>query len=1036
VASIPYSTQHIDYLQRTGVTPALLPSSSTYASAPVEMRRLWRVAGVGRVDKSPVVEGQHKREFGLPQMDRSQPPVSAEQYAGLPSQDLLMGLYGHTIPLAFLIVGEPKGVAIHLGTWAETGERTTAASVVSALLRSLHPDIALENVEGRLSRPPKSGLVLGVPMSKPPDSNNGALPLDRLIRAMSGANWASLVLALPVPEPELNALRNSALKEMAQVSAAKEAPQPIPLAQHYFELLQVFQRTLTEGLAVGAWRTAVYLLGDSDSYPRLASLWRGIFSGPASLPEPVRVAENSAVADWAVGWALPEVIGAPGPGDYRRPYEFQTLLNSSQLAAYVHLPQLETCGFRVTTVPSFDTVPKSDTGGLQLGAVIDRGHTTTNDYSLDPNALTRHAFIAGVTGSGKTNTVFHLLKQMAKANVPFLVIEPAKTEYRALLTDPELGLCLRVYTVGDERIAPFRLNPFEVVGWPKTPVGVHIDLLRSVFTASFGMWTPLPQVLEQCLHGIYRDHGWDTATNTNPRSDGKSNIVSAFPTLSDLLAKVEEVTQQLGYDPEATSRVRAALRTRINSLRAGGKGLMLDGRRSIPTDDLLSHPTVLELEGMGDDDDKAFMIGLLFIRLVEYRRAMGQLETIRHVLVIEEAHRLLANVAPRGSEETADPRGKAVETFANLLSEIRAYGQGVIVADQIPVKLAPDVIKNTNLKIVHRIVAADDRSVLAGAMAMNERQAGSLATLTRGQAAVFAEEDDAPVLVQVPPAKGDKILGIPTEGQVSSAWKRAIAESGLSEAFLTYTTCRLYCQPPNPRCSYARQIAEQTALTDVFATFGLSLILSPDESRLAETSATLYVPVRRVLLQALLGPNVDPVQVRCAITHALYNFVSRRAVQYNWKYTEALNLTFLLLPALVAIAEGRSPNQDATRRLVEGCRQYRLACRFVGPFYGCQHICSGSCFFRYFIEPFVANPKMQEQFRKTEGNDYEAKADFLCQYVLDQVLSPAVGMVFRQQASLCFVTQQATAWRDYGLRGQSSLLDRMIAFYEKGGASS
>src|SRR6202007_2335742 len=105
--------------------------------------------------------------------------------------------------------------------------------------------------------------------------------------------------------------------------------------------------------------------------------------------------------------------------------------------------------------------------------------------------------------------------------------------------------------------------------------------------------------------------------------------------------------------------------------------------------------------------------GLLLIRLAEYRRYPGQESVLKHLLVIEEAHRLLTNVGQRQSEEEANPRGKAVEAFSNLLSEIRAYGQGVIVADQVPVKLAPDVIKNTNLKIVHRIVAEDDRTVLA-----------------------------------------------------------------------------------------------------------------------------------------------------------------------------------------------------------------------------------------------------------------------------------------------------------------------------------
>jgi hypothetical protein len=374
---------------------------------------------------------------------------------------------------------------------------------------------------------------------------------------------------------------------------------------------------------------------------------------------------------------------------------------------------------------------------------------TTSHYAVDLDTLARHTFVAGVTGSGKTNTTFYLLKQAVAAGAPFLVIEPAKTEYRALLADRPLGADLRVYTLGNERVAPFRLNPFEVpMG---AAVGVHLDLLRSAFSAAFGMWTPLPQVLEQSLHAVYRDRGWDITRNRNhrlPQSDSASPVdrFASFPTLTDLVSKVDEVVPELGYDPEATSRIRAALLNRLNALRIGGRGRMLDTRESLDMAELLSHPTVFGLEGTGDDDDKAFLMGLLLIRLVEHRRSNKRAEGLRHLLVVEEAHRLLANVPNRAAEDESNPRGKAVETFANLLAEIRAYGQGVVIADQVPVKLAPDVIKNTNLRIAHRLVANDDREVLAGAMGMDQRQAEALATLPRGRAAVFSEGDDTPVL--------------------------------------------------------------------------------------------------------------------------------------------------------------------------------------------------------------------------------------------------------------------------------------------------
>ena len=341
---------------------------------------------------------------------------------------------------------------------------------------------------------------------------------------------------------------------------------------------------------------------------------------------------------------------------------------------------------------------------VTLGNVIQRKKILHKiRYEIDVKIFSQHCFIPGMTGSGKTTTIFSILKGAFESNINFLAIESAKTEYRALLNDPAFKDTLQIFTLGNENVSPFRLNPFEVI--LGIPVGVHLDLLRSVFSASFGMWTPLPQVLEQCLHKIYEDKGWNLTYNSNYRLDNDTNVGIAYPMLTDLYNKVSIVTQELGYDEKVRDDLRAALTTRINSLRTGGKGKMLDTQSSLPMEVIFNKPTILELEGIGDDDDKAFVMGLLFIKMVEYKRVQKKENIRQHIMVIEEAHRLLSNTSKNSSQEEGNPRGKAVETFSNLLAEIRAYDQGVIIADQSPVKLAPDIIKNTNLKIAHRIVS-------------------------------------------------------------------------------------------------------------------------------------------------------------------------------------------------------------------------------------------------------------------------------------------------------------------------------------------
>lgn len=1009
------STAHVDYLQRSEAGLRPFSGDEPTTSASPALRRLWRVAGVGRVEKSPLaIQGQ---------------PL------WLPSNDLLVGLYGYKIPLAFLAWGEPAGVAVHVGTWSPRRREAAAAAtldsrqqVLGTMLRSLYTAVELEPAEVELARPPLAGLALGVPTAKPPDALDGALPLDRLIRAMGGANWAMLVLAEPVDESVISDLRHGLINEARAVQAAARSEMaPSPLAAHYDQLLQAALAALTQGQAVGAWRTAAYLLGDPSSYYRLASAWRGIFSGEKSLPEPVRVWDSPAAAALAVEWAMPDEAGSPGPGHYRHPFRYQTLLTSSQLAAYVHLPQLETTGFAVNAVPDFDAVPQSvgDEEAVELGSVIDRTQASQVVYRVALDALDRHAFVAGVTGAGKTNTIFHLLKQCAGSDVPFLVIEPAKAEYRVLCSDPDLGQDVRVFTLGNEMASPLRLNPFEPL--PGTPVGVHLDLLRSVFSASFGMWTPLPQILEQCLHRIYVDRGWDITSNANDRVDEETAASDAYPTLSDLLAKVDEVTQELGYGDRVTADLRGALRTRINSLRTGGKGQMLDVRRSLPMEVLLGNPTVLELEGMGDDDDKAFVMGLLLIRLAEHRRGQGPVEGLQHLLVIEEAHRLLTNVGGRGREEEADPRGKAVETFTNLLSEIRAYGQGVLVADQVPLKLAPDVIKNTNLKIAHRVVARDDRAVLAGAMAMSERQAHALATLRVGEAAAFAEGDDAPLLVKVPLVKGVDDATPPDDEALRRAWEAFREREGLSPLFLSYPTCAAHCSPPNPRCADARQIAEAPAVEDAFAAFLLSLVLGAARrgaGELAALSTRLYPAVGDLVQARLTSAGSAREEIRCALTHALYRYLDRRGAQYGWPYSDVARLPALLLPGLLAAAGGGQMGKDEGRALETFCGEYRGLCQLTGPFYGCDQVCQGTCLFRYGVEPWAMSPGMQDEFHVAAKDIDHVRS--LCDYVVDQVLLPPVGETDKRQVALCFVIQQIMAWQDYGWDNQRVFVDRMI----------
>jgi hypothetical protein len=99
--------------------------------------------------------------------------------------------------------------------------------------------------------------------------------------------------------------------------------------------------------------------------------------------------------------------------------------------------------------------------------------------------------------------------------------------------------------------------------------------------------------------------------------------------------------------------------------------------------------------------------------------------------------------------------------FAGLLAEIRAYGEGLIVAEQIPSKLVPDVIKNTAVKIVHRLPAKDDRDAVGATMNITDAQSQFLVTLRPGEGAVFTDGMDYPHLARMPDGTDAENTGSP-----------------------------------------------------------------------------------------------------------------------------------------------------------------------------------------------------------------------------------------------------------------------------------
>lgn len=378
---------------------------------------------------------------------------------------------------------------------------------------------------------------------------------------------------------------------------------------------------------------------------------------------------------------------------------------------------------------------------IEIGIVYHRGNSTTQQFSINVSDLTRHALIAGSTGSGKSTTIKHILSQLwLRHKIPFLVLYPIdKTDYRELRGFRELANDLLIFTLGDESTSPFRFNPFEV------PAGLllktHLSRLMRVFTAAFSLQDPLPMIYREALRRVYREHGWDTVLERG--ATGRD-----YPIMSDFYAAIGEITEGLKYGREVQDNVRQASVIRIGDLLENA-GYVVNVRRSMPLSTILKQPTIMEIGRVGSMQDTALLMGFLLMRFAEEVERNPRPKSRPHITVVEEAHRLMAETHPSLGVAGGDSRGSAGEDFSNILAEVRGYGEGILIAEQIPTMLVKGAIGNTNLKLMHWLEDAPSFDLFSNIMNLGPRQREYARTLHPGFAIVRSPYG-RPVHIKVP----------------------------------------------------------------------------------------------------------------------------------------------------------------------------------------------------------------------------------------------------------------------------------------------
>ena len=509
---------------------------------------------------------------------------------------------------------------------------------------------------------------------------------------------------------------------------------------------------LRAGLSAGLWRVRLAAGGlDTTAATRVAGLVCAS-ADLAGLPYTLAPAGRQTPGLRE----LMEVAAGPATPGGDAALAFPFYASSELVAALARPPEREIPGVRLALGPDFDVTqePGRDPAGGHHRPDPGPQPPAAGPLVLPLDSLNRHVFVCGATGAGKSQTVRGLLEAATGAGIPWLVVEPAKAEYRLMAARLGTGASgaevVRIRPGESDAIAA-GLNPLEPApdaAGRRFPLQTHADLVKALFIASFRSEEPFPQVLSAALTRVYEDAGWDMALGETLAADPNPG----YPTLTDLQRAAIRIVREVGYSQRITDDVLGFIKIRLSSLRLGTTGRFLEGGHQLDFGRLLRTNAVLEIEDVGDDSDKAFLMGTVLIRLAEHLRMARRAEpgrevTLHHLTVIEEAHRLLRRQEPGTAAGAA---AHAVEMFAGLLAEIRAYGEGLVIAEQIPDRLVRDVIKNTAVKITHRLPAADDRDVVGATMNMTAAQNRYLVTLPPGEAAVFSDGMDYPLLARMP----------------------------------------------------------------------------------------------------------------------------------------------------------------------------------------------------------------------------------------------------------------------------------------------
>ena len=617
--------------------------------------------------------------------------------------------------------------------------------------------------------------------------------------------------------------------------------------KNILERLEQSLERLRKGEAIGLWKYATYVCAASPRVSKsVANYYRALTQGDNSYVEPSYIKEwhkenvngTSAfdeIKKYILNFSHPVFVNSVDG----MTVNYATNLNTYELANVMALPQQSIQGIPVTNGVSFGREPHALSkieDDFALGTAYHMfEEIKTSNIHLSKKKLTEHTFITGSTGSGKSNTIYKLLEKLGSDNVNFLVVEPAKGEYK-----DKIGKIKGVVTYGTnpnmKDMDLLRLNPF------RFPENIHIlehlDRLVEIFNVCWPMYAAMPAILKDSVERAYAKSGWDLEHSVNKYSP------DLFPTFNDVVREIRQVLEESDYSDDNKGDYTGSLVTRLRSLTNGINGLIFS-TDDLQDEKLFDRNVIVDLSRVGSTETKSLIMGILVLKLQEHRmeqRCMGANtdDELKHVTVLEEAHNLLKRTSTEQTSEGSNMLGKSVEMLANSIAEMRTYGEGFIIADQSPGLLDMSVIRNTNTKIILRLPDFGDRELVGKASGLSDNQITEIARLEKGVAAVSQSDWLEPVLCKVGLYTGEGVVFQDTQGNEPSGNENVQTDEVEKSLLDCIMTKEIYRKGDRIDIQKLKNVILKSKLDTIVKCDFLDYILSEKEQAIVSLRALVY----------------------------------------------------------------------------------------------------------------------------------------------------------------------------------------------------